>query len=161
MTTRTAYGVPASGQGYLRASTVDRERAIDVIKAGYAEGRLSMPEYEARASQALAARTVADLAMVTADLPGGHVVTPAWPPARNRVNSLAVAALACGVGQLFFGPLPTVPAIVLGHLARREIRRTGEDGNGLATFGLVLGWAGAGLILLAALIVVLVIAAIR
>ena len=61
MTTRTAYGVPASGQGYLRASTVDRERAIDVIKAGYAEGRLSMPEYEARASQALAARTVADL----------------------------------------------------------------------------------------------------
>ncbi len=161
MTARAGYGVRTSGEGYLRASTADRERTIDVIKAGYAEGRLSMPEYEARAHQALAARTVADLAMVTADLPGGHFVTPAWPPAQNRVNSLAVAALACGVGQLLLGPLPTIPAIVLGHMARREIRRTGEDGNGLATFGLVLGWAGAGLILLAALVVVLIIAAVR
>ena len=31
-------------------------------------------------------------------------------------------------------------AIVTGHLARREIRRTGERGNGLATIGLVLGY---------------------
>ncbi len=31
-------------------------------------------------------------------------------------------------------------AIVTGHLASREIRRTGERGNGLATIGLVLGY---------------------
>ena len=30
----------------------------------------------------------------------------------------------------------------LGHIARREIRRTGEAGDGMATAGLVLGYIG-------------------
>jgi hypothetical protein len=30
--------------------------------------------------------------------------------------------------------------IVFGHMARRQIRRTGEGGAGLATAGLVLGY---------------------
>jgi hypothetical protein len=30
--------------------------------------------------------------------------------------------------------------IVLGHLAKRQIRQTGEEGDGLATAGLVLGY---------------------
>jgi hypothetical protein len=30
---------------------------------------------------------------------------------------------------------------VLGHVARHQIRRTGEQGAGLALAGLVLGWA--------------------
>jgi hypothetical protein len=33
-----------------------------------------------------------------------------------------------------------IPAVVLGHMARAEIRRTGEQGDGLAVAGLVLGW---------------------
>ena len=33
-----------------------------------------------------------------------------------------------------------IVAIVTGHLARREIRRTAERGSGLATAGLVLGY---------------------
>jgi hypothetical protein len=40
-----------------------------------------------------------------------------------------------------FGPLATIPAIVLGHVARHQIRRTGEQGAGLALAGLILGWA--------------------
>ncbi len=59
------------------------------------------------------------------------------------------------------GPLPTIPAIVLGHMARREIRRTGEDGNGVATVGLVLGWAGLSLMVLVALIGLVIVAALR
>jgi hypothetical protein len=46
-------------------------------------------------------------------------------------------------------------------MARREIRRTGEDGNGVATTGLVLGWAGASLMLLVALIVLAIFVAFR
>jgi hypothetical protein len=34
-----------------------------------------------------------------------------------------------------------VPAIVLGHVARRQIKRTGEQGANLALAGLMLGWA--------------------
>ena len=158
MTVRSGHGAGVSGQAYLRASTADRERAVDVLKAGYAEGRLTKDEYDARVGQAFAARTLGELARITADLPGGHPAAPAWPTARPKTNALAVASLACGVGQPFTGFLSTIPAIVLGHMARREIRRTGEDGAGLATAGLVLGWSGAILILLALLLFVALVA---
>jgi uncharacterized membrane protein len=162
MTVRSGYGIPAGGNAYLRASTADRERAVDVLKAGYAEGRLSKDEYDSRADQAFAARTVGDLARVTADLPGGHLAQPAWPVATGpaRTNSLAIASLACGVGQLLLGPLSTFPAIVLGHMARREIRRTGENGKGMAAAGLALGWTGFALLVLACLFIVVIVSAI-
>jgi uncharacterized membrane protein len=162
MTARTGYGLSAPDAGHLRASTADRERAADVLKAGYAEGRLSKAEYDIRTDQVFAARTLAELGTVTADLPGGHLAAPgAWNRAPRGTNSLAVASLICGIAQFVAGPLPTIPAIVLGHMARREIRRTGEDGNGLATVGLVLGWAGLSLMVLVALIALVVITAIR
>ena len=162
MTVRSGYGIPAGGNAYLRASTADRERAVDVLKAGYAEGRLSKEEYDSRASQAFAASTVGDLARITADLPGGHLAQPAWPVATGpaRTNPLAIASLACGVGQPFTGMLSTIPAIVLGHMARREIRRTGEDGTGLATVGLVLGWTGFAVLVVACLFIVVIVSAI-
>ena len=158
MTSQWGYGIPASG-GYLRASTADRERAIDVLKAGYAEGRLTREEYEARAGRAFGAPTISELAAVTADLPGGHALGPAaWPMPAARTNPLAVASLACGVGQPFTVFLSTIPAIVLGHMARREIRRTGEGGMGLATAGLVLGWTGFALLVMGCLFIVVLIA---
>jgi hypothetical protein len=159
MTVRSGYGIPAGGNAYLRASAADRERAVDVLKAGYAEGRLTKEEYDSRADQAFAARTLGDLARVTADLPGGHLAQPAWPTAPARTNSLAIASLACGIGQLFVGPLSTFPAIVLGHMARREIRRTGENGKGMAAAGLALGWTGFALLVLACLFIVVIISA--
>jgi hypothetical protein len=159
----TAWG-ENRGQAYLRASTADRDAAVEVLKAGYAEGRLTKEEYEARAEQAFTARTLGDLARVTADLPGGSLDTPAWrsapaaPAAPARTNPLAAGSLACGIAQLFFGPLATIPAIVLGHVARREIRRTGEDGMGLATAGLVLGWTGAALVVVTGLFIAVLVA---
>jgi hypothetical protein len=162
VTAQSGYGLPAwgetRGQGYLLASTADRESAVETLKAGYAEGRLSKEEYETRAEQAFTARTLGDLARVTADLPGGSLAAPPWASTPARTNPLAVGSLACGIGQLFFGPLATIPAIVLGHLARREIRRTGEDGMGLATAGLVLGWMGAALVVLACLFMAVIVA---
>jgi hypothetical protein len=52
-----------------------------------------------------------------------------------------------------FGPLPTIPAIVLGHVARHQIKRTGEQGGGMALAGLLLGWAAVvlGIIVIAGL----------
>lgn len=60
----------------------------------------------------------------------------------RRTNSLAIAALSCGVGQLIAGPLAGVPAIVLGSMSLRQIRDTGEDGHAMAVTGLVLGIVG-------------------
>ena len=163
MTTRPGYGMPdwrdAGAAGYLRAATADRERAIDVLKAGFAEGRLTKDEYDARVSQAYAARTYGELAVVTADLPGGQVVAPAWHPVvpvAPRTNSLAIASLVCGLAQPFTGGLTMIPAVILGHVAHGQIRRSGERGGALATIGLVLGWIGISVVVLVLVLVTLI-----
>jgi Domain of unknown function (DUF1707)/Domain of unknown function (DUF4190) len=151
MTPQWGHGVAARGNGHLRASTADRERAIEVLKTGFAEGRLTKDEYDDRVTQAYAARTYADLAAVTADLPGGQAAAPPWPPGPAvppRTNPLAIASLVCGLAQPFTGGLSMIPAVILGHTAHSQIRRTGEAGQGLATAGLVLGWTGIVMMLL-------------
>jgi hypothetical protein len=71
-------------------------------------------------------------------------------PSVARTNGYAIASFACGLGQFVFGPLGTIPAIVFGHMARNQIRRTGEQGAGLALAGLVLGW---GAVILAVILI--------
>jgi hypothetical protein len=72
---------------------------------------------------------------------------PYWgyPPLRPT-NGLAVAALACGLAQ-FVVVLTFIPAIICGHLARAQIRRTSEAGGGLALAGLILGYVGGALLI--------------
>jgi len=105
-------------------------------------------EYDTLLSQVYAARTVGDLAAMTSQLPGGGAAllpVPAGPP---KTNSRAVAAMICGVAEFFTLGLTSIPAVILGHTARKEIRQTGEAGDGLAMTGLVLGWVVIGLWLL-------------
>ena len=70
----------AAGRSHLRASHADREQAIDALKAAFVQGRLTKDEFDARVDQAFAARTHAELATVTADIPAGLV--PRKPPRR-------------------------------------------------------------------------------
>jgi hypothetical protein len=60
--------------------------------------------------------------------------------------------------QPFTGMLSTIPAIALGHVARGQIRRTGEDGRSMATWGVVLGWAGVAAIFMALVAILLAVA---
>ena len=146
------HGYPAAGgtgRGQMRAADADRDRAVSFLTTAYTEGRLDKDEYDARLESALSARTYADLDHVVSDLPGARI-----PPVRQVVtttNGLAVASLACGLAQFVFGPLPTIPAIVLGHVARHQIKRTGEQGGGMALAGLLLGWAAVALGIIAIL----------
>jgi hypothetical protein len=130
----------------MRASDRDRDTANGLLQTAYAEGRLTKDEYDERSGQVLTAQTYQQLQVLTADLPGHSLgVQPQYPVQYvmpRRTNGLAVASLACGVGQIFFWFLAAIPAVVLGHMARRQIRRTGEDGAGMALAGLVLGWIG-------------------
>ncbi len=137
-----------------RAANADRERAIDVLKAGFAEGRLTKAEYDDRTARVYASRTYAELRPLVADLPAGPlggplVWSPPYPvagyPPRSPLNSTAVAALTCGIAVFLTMGLTGIPAIVLGHRARREMRATGQRGDGLALAGMVLGGAGVAL----------------
>ena len=57
------------------------------------------------------------------------------------MSGLAIGSLACAI--FGFGP-GSIAAVILGYLARREIRRDPLriDGKGLATAGIILGWMG-------------------
>src|SRR5229473_2635485 len=75
MAAGSGHGRAATGYGHMRSSQADRERAIDVLKAAFAEGRLDQDEYTERVDRVYASRTYADLAMLTGDLPAGPLGT--------------------------------------------------------------------------------------
>ena len=66
--------------GRLRASRADREQVIDTLKDAFVQDRLTKDEFDSRVADALASRTHADLAALTADLPVGPT-SPASPAA--------------------------------------------------------------------------------
>ncbi len=149
----------------MRASHADRERTVDVIKAGFAEGRLTQPEYEQRMSKAYEAQTYGELHLLISDLPQGPVGIPTMPavvprtfqpvpvlPPPAGTNSTAIGALVCGALVPMVG-VTFIPAIILGHKARAEIRRTGESGDGMALAGLVIGYLALSFVAFIALIV--------
>lgn len=138
----------------MRASHADRERAVDVLKAGFAEGRLSQSEYEQRVARAYEALTYADLHLLVGDLPQGPVPQVFAPqpvpqtflplPPLRRTNGSAAGAMVCGLLTPLTWGLSAIPAVILGHKARAEIRRNDERGDGMALTGLVLGWIAIG-----------------
>ncbi len=158
MTVGPGYGTAGSGRALMRASTVDRDRAVEMITNAYTEGRLTKDEHDTRVERAMTASTYADLDLVVVDLPGAGPVGPPARPLPPKNNALAIASLVCGVAQVMLWPLATIPAVVLGHVARHQIRRTGEAGSGLALAGLILGWIGVGFAVLAAVGIVLLVA---
>ena len=140
-----------SERGTMRACDADRNRVVEQLNVAYSEGRLSKDEYDGRLESALSARTYADLDQIVTDLPAERGA--AVPPVRET-NGFAIASLACGLAQFMFGPLATIPAIVFGHVARHQIKRTGEQGDRLALAGLILGWATVILGILVVLVIV-------
>ena len=88
----------ASGRDRLRAGHADREQVIDTLKNAFVHGRLTKDELDTRAGQALTARTHADLAALTADIPPAPATAgSARPPAPARRRPLARAAAQSGI----------------------------------------------------------------
>ncbi|RSS50599.1 DUF1707 domain-containing protein [Streptomyces sp. WAC01280] len=58
---------------HLRASDEEREAVVERLRDAAAEGRIDLDELDTRLEQALTAKTHADLAVVTADLPSRNL----------------------------------------------------------------------------------------
>ena len=102
----------ASGHGRLRASHADREQVIETLKAAFIQGRLAKAELDARVGQALAARTYADLAALTADIPSGLDAVPLPRAARaqaRRPMSKAAKAGICAVLAVAIAVIASIP----------------------------------------------------
>jgi hypothetical protein len=127
----------------MRATDADRESVHGLLQTAYADGRLTWDEFDQRSSSLMQAKTYDQLGALTADLrqpvPYRPGVNPVVVP---RTNQMAVASLVCGLCQVFFWFVAGVPAIVFGHVARRQIRQSGEAGGGMALAGLIMGYVG-------------------
>jgi hypothetical protein len=151
----------------MRASSADRERAIDVLKAGFTEGRLTREELEDREGRVLKARTYGELGALTCDLPAGPLgglvpssgqvpaVTSGSGPltaypaaAASGTNRLAIASLVLAFIP-FWG---TLASVICGHFARKQIRERGEGGDGLAITGLIISYASIAVFMVAVII---------
>jgi hypothetical protein len=73
--------------------------------------------------------------------PPPEYATPYQPAqaAGGRTNTLAIVALICSLAGFFIGISAPVGA-VLGHVATRQIRQTGEEGAGMAKAAIIVGW---------------------
>ena len=67
----------SNDSSHLRASHEDRERVVDVLRIAGGDGRLSAEELDTRVESALSARTLGELALLTADLPTGSAIKDA------------------------------------------------------------------------------------
>jgi hypothetical protein len=91
-----------AGRDRLRAGYADREQVIETLKDAFVHGRLTRDELGARVGQALAARTRAELAALTADIPTADIPVgpagagPACPSAPARRRPLLRATAASG-----------------------------------------------------------------
>lgn len=64
------------------------------------------------------------------------------------IASLVVSLISCGIGSLL--------GVIFGHVAMNQIKRTGGGGRGLAIAGLVIGYLGLALLIVAIIAVIAV-----
>jgi hypothetical protein len=80
----------AGDRGRMRASRLDRERVIELLKVAFVQGRLTQDELDTRVGQTLASRTYADLAALIADIPAESAAAePATELASSPARTMA------------------------------------------------------------------------
>jgi Domain of unknown function (DUF1707) len=80
--------------GQLRASHQDRDRVVEILQVAAGDGRLTADELDQRLEAALTARTYAELAVLTTDLPAaGPAGAAAVPEPKDVVR------IDCGSGS--------------------------------------------------------------
>ena len=67
----------------MRTSDAERHKAADFLRDACGDGRLSTHELEERLDALFAGTTVADIAVLVRDLPGGGAVIPRLTPRRR------------------------------------------------------------------------------
>jgi Domain of unknown function (DUF1707) len=156
-----------------QASSDERDRAIELIKAAFTAGKISKEDLDYRVGRALTMLFGTDLTALTADL------RPVPVPVSESLDPGARDALVSGVlcvlwlplmvlilvsplafrSQLYLlmsswvvMPVSGVVAIASGLRARHRLLRDGGQGLTAALGGVVAGWTGLALFLLTLLV---------
>jgi hypothetical protein len=82
-----------AGYSVMRASHADRDRVVETLRVAAGDGRLSPEELDERLELALTARTYAELAALTTDLPDKPLPGAAGQQAKDLIR------IQCGSGH--------------------------------------------------------------
>jgi hypothetical protein len=115
----------------MRVGDAERQQVADALSTHYSEGRLDAVEFNERMSQAMGAKTRADLSGLLTDLPSS--APAAVPPpkrARHRSRLLAMVLLAVIVAATVSSLVPThlawfhIPWLLIAVVALLFLRRS-------------------------------------
>jgi len=97
--------------------------------------------------------------------PGYPAGTPVpgygYPVAAPPTSGLAIASMVvsilgalglCGYG---LGGYIGIVGAIMGHVARRQIRERGEQGDGMALAGVIVGWIAFGIAVIATVLIII------
>ncbi len=110
-------GAESAQPGQLRASHQDRDRVVEILRVAAGDGRLTAEELDQRLEAALTARTYAELAMLTTDLPAAG---PAAAVA--AVEPKDVVRIDCGSGSAARDGRWVVPRRIEVQVTSGEVR---------------------------------------
>ncbi|MEW9531455.1 DUF4190 domain-containing protein [Microbispora sp. NPDC049125] len=76
--------------------------------------------------------------------PAGYGYPPqgpyGYPPQAPGTNGMAITSLIMGIVGLVVCGFTAVLGVILGHVAISQIKRTGEQGHGMAVAGLIVSY---------------------
>ncbi|RJL34221.1 DUF4190 domain-containing protein [Bailinhaonella thermotolerans] len=75
---------------------------------------------------------------------GQAYAAPGYPQ-QNKTNGMSIASLVLGIVGIFTCGLTSVVGVILGHVAMSQIKRSGEEGRGMAIAGLVCSYVVIGI----------------
>jgi len=130
-----AAGRASRSRSRLRASNADREQVVDTLKEAFVQGRLTKDEFDSRVANALAARTYADLAPLSTDLPAAPAV--ARPPGRPASARPANNAVRNGARVI-----AATTVLTAGLWAAALLSPAGSQALGGLVFAVTFIWFG-------------------
>ena len=78
-------------------------------------------------------------------------------PAGAKTNVLAIVSLIASIaGFVIAWGIGSIVGIICGHISLNQIKKTGEQGRGLAVAGLIVGYIGLALAILSVIILAIV-----
>lgn len=77
-------------------------------------------------------------------MPMGYAPVP-------KTNGLAIASLVCSLLGLATCAATSILGVIFGHLAKSQIKQSGEEGEGMALAGMIVGYIGLAIFALIAL----------
>ncbi|WP_457098333.1 DUF4190 domain-containing protein [Microbacterium sp. P5_E9] len=88
----------------------------------------------------------------------GTAPAPAYGAyAAPKTNVLAIVSLVAALVGMFIIPfIGSVVAVITGHMSLSQIKRTGENGRGMALAGTIVGYVGIGLSIIGFIILIAV-----